>query len=283
MIVEFIKFILFALGIVITSKYLLVPILQKISLHLELSAKASGNIAGIATSVPELLTVIFSVASGLVDTSIYNIISSNIINFLQYTFSIYINKNQKYLKNKGIIINLILCAITILIPLGIVVCKIELSLGMCAIFVILLILFYYINHNVHKLYLEKEDAEIVAKNSIKDDSKNRVGKLIILLIGLVFTSIILYFLGELLGKSLTNLSDKFNLPQTLLGILLGFITSLPELITFTESQRKEKTKGDEEAKKLGVVEATNNLLTSNIMNLFVIQTIGILIFEIMGR
>lgn len=283
MIVEFIKFILFALGIVITSKYLLVPILQKISLHLELSAKASGNIAGIATSVPELLTVIFSVASGLVDTSIYNIISSNIINFLQYTFSIYINKNQKYLENKGIIINLILCAITILIPLGIVVCKIELSLGMCAIFVILLILFYYINHNVHKLYLEKEDAEIVAKNSIKDDSKNRVGKLIILLIGLVFTSIILYFLGELLGKSLTNLSDKFNLPQTLLGILLGFITSLPELITFTESQRKEKTKGDEEAKKLGVVEATNNLLTSNIMNLFVIQTIGILIFEIMGR
>lgn len=283
MIVEFIKFIIFSLGIVITSKYLLVPILQKISIHLELSAKASGNIAGIATSVPELLTVIFSVASGFLDTSIYNIISSNIINLLQYTFSIYINKNQKYLRNKGIIINLILCSITILIPIVIVMFKIELNLGMCAIFVILLILFYYIDHNVHKLYLEKEDAEIVAKNNIKDNSKNRLGKLIILLIELFFISIILYFFGELLGKALTNLADKFNLPQTLLGILLGFITSLPELITFTESQRKEKIKSDDETNKLGVVEATNNLLTSNIMNLFVIQTIGILIFEIIRR
>ena len=104
-----------------------------------------------------------------------------------------------------------------------------------------------------------------------------------MLIELFFISIILYFFGELLGKALTNLADKFNLPQTLLGILLGFITSLPELITFTESQRKEKIKSDDETNKLGVVEATNNLLTSNIMNLFVIQTIGILIFEIIRR
>ena len=33
---------------------------------------------------------------------------------------------------------------------------------------------------------------------------------------------------------------------------------------------------------LGVVEATNNLLTSNILNLFVIQTIGILIYVIVN-
>ena len=63
-------------------------------------------------------------------------------------------------------------------------------------------------------------------------------------------------------------------------ILLGVITSIPELITFIEAQRKEKSKNSEEANKLGVIETTNNLLTSNILNLFVIQSIGILIYTI---
>ena len=69
----------------------------------------------------------------------------------------------------------------------------------------------------------------------------------------------------------------FNISQTIIGILLGFVTSIPELITFFESQRHHsKSKND----ILGVVEATNNLLTSNILNLFVIQSIGIIIFTI---
>ena len=83
LILEFLKFIIFSLGIVIISKYMLVPVLRKISIALKLSPKASGNIAGFATSVPELLTVSFSAASGLIGTSVYNILSSNIINLIQ--------------------------------------------------------------------------------------------------------------------------------------------------------------------------------------------------------
>ena len=80
LILEFVKFIIFSLGIVTISKYMLVPVLRKISIALKLSPKASGNISGFATSVPELLTVSFSAASGLIGTSVYNILSSNIIN-----------------------------------------------------------------------------------------------------------------------------------------------------------------------------------------------------------
>ena len=53
------------------------------------------------------------------------------------------------------------------------------------------------------------------------------------------------------------------------------LTSLPELITFIEAQRHHKKSEDD---MLGVVEATNNLLTSNMMNLFIIQSIAIIIF-----
>ena len=43
---------------------------------------------------------------------------------------------------------------------------------------------------------------------------------------------------------------------------------------------KEKKKDTEMTNKIGVIEATNNLLTSNLLNLFVIQSIGTIIYTI---
>ena len=53
---------------------------------------------------------------------------------------------------------------------------------------------------------------------------------------------------------------------------------MPELITFFESQKHYNKQ--KENQLLGVIEATNNLLTSNMLNLFLIQNIGIIIFFI---
>ena len=286
LIFEFLKFIVFSLGIVIISKYLLVPILRKISTILNLSARARGNIAGFATSVPELLTVCFSASSGLIGTSIYNILSSNTINLIQYTFTVYLKKNQKYLRNKAILTDIILALITVAIPLIAVIFKFTFGMISVVIFVILSFVFYYINHNVHKLYLRKEDKEIEKEEQTEaeneDRKSNKKGNIILYAIVLLIIVALLYWIGELLSNSLTNLCKTFRLPEIVVGILLGFITSIPELITFTEAQRKEKSKNDEMANKIGVVEATNNLLTSNILNLFVIQSIGIILYSIFG-
>lgn len=285
--VELIKFVLLSLGIVIIAKYLLVPVLRKISQLLNLGAKASGNIAGFATSVPELLTVAFSSSAGFIGTGIYNILSSNVINLIQYIFSIYLNKNQKYLNNRAIKIDLILVLITILIPICLIVFKITLDTNIVIIFVLLLALFYYINYNAHKLYLGKEEKEILQEEIEEEQNeyrfKRKNKKMIILYwIFLILIAVSLYVIGELLSTSLTNLSNLFGLPEFLLGILLGVITSIPELITFIEAQRKEKQKSNDEANKLGVIEATNNLLTSNILNIFAIQSVGIIIYTIFG-
>ena len=87
----------------------------------------------------------------------------------------------------------------------------------------------------------------------------------------IFITIALYLIENLLSDSLTNLSITFRLRDLVLGIALGFIT-------FTEAQRKlDKQVAEAE---LGVVEATNNLLTSNILNLFTIQSIGIIILNL---
>lgn len=55
------------------------------------------------------------------------------------------------------------------------------------------------------------------------------------------------------------------------------MTSIPELITFIESQKHHgKNSNDTE----GVIEATSNLFASNMLNLFIIESIGIVIFRL---
>ena len=100
MILEFMKFIAYSIIIVIISKYILVGTLRKLAENLSLKPKTIGDVAGYATSIPELLTITVSSFTGLSSASIFNVLSSNVINLFQYIFTIIINKNIKLLKIK---------------------------------------------------------------------------------------------------------------------------------------------------------------------------------------
>lgn len=279
MFLEIIKFIIYSALIVLISKYILVTTLRKLAESLKLKPKTVGNIAGYATSIPELLTITTSSLRGLSGASVYNIISSNVINFIQYIGAILLSKNVDKIKNRAIITDIILVIFTILIPIVLLKMNIELNIMIAPIFVILYILFRVINDNVHKMYLKNEDEKIEHEIELEEEkkSKNRF-QTIKYIIYLVITGFLLYFVGDKLGNTLETLCKLFNISEAIIGILLGFITSIPELMTFFESQRHYKKEDDD---MLGVVEATNNLLTSNILNLFAIQTIGILITSIL--
>ena len=268
---EFIKFIVYSILIVLIAKYALVKILRNISSQLNLKPKTIGYIAGIATSIPELLTVSFSAFTGLIETSTYNIISSNIINALQYSASVFLNKNQNVVKNTAIKVDLFLVLITILIPIFITIFDIEHNFILVPIFISLFVLFYRLSHIAHKLYMKKNDTKVEEKENSADKSTFKV---ILNFLLLVITSIVLYFIGEQLSNVLELLCNTFNISQVVIGILLGVITSLPELITFFESQKHH------EDEKEGVVEATSNLLTSNMINLFIVESIGITLYLI---
>lgn len=276
---EIIQFAFFSGLIVLISKNILVKTLRNLAENLNLKPKTVGDIAGIATSVPELLTISISSFNGLISASIYNVLSSNVINLIQYYAAILLNKNKKALRNRAIRVDLILVAITIIIPILFITLKSELQMAMVPIFILLYFGFKKVNDNAHKLYLFKEDKEM-EKVLEKEDkwergNKRKVVKNVIIL---VITGILLFLIGNLLGDTLESLCNKFNVPEFIVGIVLGFVTSLPELITFFESQKHHKNAKND---MLGVVEATNNLLMSNILNLFIIQSIGITIFVIL--
>lgn len=279
MLIEILKFILLSILIVLISKYVLVKVLRKLAESLNLSSKIVGNIAGVATSVPEFLTVVLSTLAGLGITSMYNILSSNVINLVQYILAIFINKNQKEFKNMAIKIQLVMVLITIIIPIFLLVSKIEFVINFVPIFILLFILFYYINSNIHKLYLIKTDERIYSQ--IEKEKKWVKGKMILVSkysTYLVFVSVTLYLIGNQLSIVLDRLANIFYIPEFIIGITLGFITSIPELMTFFESQKHYK-KTEKTDSQEGVIEATNNLLASNTLNLFIIQTIGIIIIH----
>lgn len=279
MIIEIIKFFVYSLIIVAISKFILVKALRGLAENLNLGAKIVGEIAGIATSIPELLTVTIASFKGMLGTTFYNIISSNVINFLQYFLSIVLNKNYKAIKNKGIIIQIILVILTIMIPIGLLKLENSLNIILAIILILLYFVFIIISKKVHIKYLSAEEKEIIKEEEKKESiEKNKNKATIIYIIWILLAGILLYFIGDKLGIVLENLANMFGIPEYILGILLGFVTSIPELITFFEAQRYYKK--EEDKIMLGVIEATNNLLTSNILNLFVIQAIGIIIYRL---
>ena len=277
---EILRFLFFSGLIVLISKDILVKTLRNLAENLNLKPKTVGDIAGVATSVPELLTISASSFNGLISASIYNVLSSNVINLIQYCVAIVLNKNQKAFKNKAIRVDVILVVITIILPLAFILLKTELKLVMAPILILLYFGFKKINSNVHELYLKKENMEIEnaqnKENRWERGNKRKVAKNVCVLIA---TGTLLFVVGNLLGDTLETLCSRFNVPELIVGIVLGFVTSLPELITFFESQKHHKSAQND---MLGVIEATNNLLMSNVMNLFIIQSIGIVIFSLFG-
>lgn len=266
------KFIVYSAIIVLISKYVLVTNIRKLAENLKLKSRTVGNIAGYATSVPELLTVAATSFNGLLGASIYNVLSSNVINFVQYLSTIIINRNQRQLTNLAVRTDLILVIATIIIPIFLSVAKIEMNIWTTVVFIILYIIFKYINGNAHRLYIKSEE-----DYEEKNENSNSVLANLKYILFLILSGVLLFFVGDLLGTTLENLCYRFKIPQIVIGILLGFITSIPELITFIESQKHHKKSEND---LHGVVEATNNLFTSNILNLFIIQSIGVLIYVI---
>lgn len=275
MVFEFVQLFGYSILIILISKYILVKVLRNIAENLKLKSKTIGNIAGFATSIPELLTVTFSASTGFINTAIYNVLSSNIINFIQYIVTIVINKNQNKLKQKAIKIDVILVLMTILIPILIILFNFNKTLVSVLVFFILFNIFYNVSKNAHKLYVNNYEKDIIDKK--QKNKKERSRRTLYINIAVLFlSSVILYIIGESLENTLEILCNILNVPEFILGILLGVTTSIPEFITFFESQKHYK---NTETYK-GVIEATSNLLFSNMANLFLIQSIGIIVFLI---
>lgn len=275
----FAQFIFWAALIVLIAKYLLVTTLQKFGEALQLKPRVIGTIAGVATSTPEFLTIIFAVAAGFIETGMYNVLSSNIINLLQFLGVTLFLGNFKQLNRRQIKVDFLLVLFSIAIPLFILWRGEVYNLFQVGLFVLLFIVFVAISNWANKHFGDTVD-EKLSEQLVPDveQAKREKGKGLIILrytSYLLLIAVALFITGQQLTGTLEVLLESFGVPAIVVGAILGVVTSIPEFFTFLEAQRTYDNPQD------GVLEGMNNLLTSNLMNLFLIQGTAILLYVLL--
>ena len=255
-------------GIILVARFGLYEPAQKLARAANLSRSATGQMLGYLTSAPELVATIFVAATGLFGVVSYNILGSNIVNvLLAVVAAMWFRQIRKiggseYRFEQGIVLA------SIIIPIALLVTGQDSALWSGIALFAGYIAYLLVMRKRHQAVgpVEEEDAA-----QPWEDGKPRViVQVVILAVGLVG----LYLLGDVLGNSIYDLGVAFAVPVIVLGGLTAVATSLPELTTFFASYAAHKRAGTD-----GNAEVMHNMMASNVVNLLLIQAIGVGIFQ----
>ncbi len=283
-------FILLVFAIVIVTKNIMIYNIRKLAIYLKWKNHIVGQLLGYATSTPELINAIVAGSVGLVSASIYNVISANIVNILSVIIVTGIFKRYKSIVHRKFKQDYIMTALSIIVPVILIIMNIESSVISIPILLSVYVIYIVGSKNANYFAVEKEDLEIeeestkigtkyLERKKINIDRKKKVIKSVVLL---AMSLIMLFILGSYLGNILERLGKDLKVPGFILGIIMGFVTSIPELVTFVTSYRRHRHYKHVDF-DIGAVEVINNMTTSNISNLALIQSIAIICYLLFGK
>jgi cation:H+ antiporter len=270
--VNIILFLVYSLAIELISKYILYHFVDRITSLLKLKANTVGQILGYLASLPELTACIFIAYHGMLLMVSYNILSSNIINITLAVLMTILFKKISDFKHYNFKIDFFIIAISIILPF------IMLKMHLIENKVILPI--YLVLYLVYLIIIKRQSKKdnLTAKSYLKKLNflENKLGKKCIIIYSLIiiFGTFLIYIFGEKLGSIVYELGESYKVPQIVLGVIIGFITSLPELIMFIETYINNKGKYE----MVGAEEVLNDVVASNTTNLLLVQSIGMIIY-----
>lgn len=247
-------------------RLLLIPGIGKVGAAFGLSAKTRGQIIGYATSVPEFTVVVAGALAGVFDAGMWNIASSNIINWVLFLVIIFAYKQQRDLLNAVFIDELVFGALSVAVPLVMFALAVGtglwVALGLLGLFVVYKILDRALN----------KPALVVAATFANGKGGLWAGA------GLMIPGILLILLaGRFLGNSANALVVQLKVPAWAVGWILGLITSIPEMTSFREIYRLRRTKDGSQC-IADTQEALDALVASNVSNLGLILPLGMIVY-----
>ncbi len=290
MILNLIIFIILVILIVLVTRNVMIYNIRKLSILLKWKSSIVGQILGYATSTPELLSAYVAGSLGMVSTSIFNVMSSNFVNLILVIILTLVFKRQKSIFNEKFTYDYIIVMITLIVPPVLIVFDLATTVYAVPALLIIYGVYLYGSRYVEYFAVEEEELEleeksynlgmkISKKRKIKVDEKKKVATCVFML---SLSILALYLLGNALGNVLEKLGKDLGVPEFALGCIMGVITSIPEFLTFYTSYRRHR-RYQHPATDRGAVEVINNLATSNISNLAIIQTVAIISYMIFAR
>lgn len=266
MIISLVWFAISAAGIVVIAKYALYDPIQRLVSYTRASKVVSGQILGYLTSAPELVSTVFIAATGFFTAAAFNVLGSNVINvFLVVTAALWF-RHLPALMHARYRLDILIVGGSIVLPLVLVATDTATQMWTVPLFLTLLIAYFVLLRTRSDPHEEADSQPDPLPSTVTNWSVNSI----VVLAGLVG----LYFLGSQLGDSVYSLGYAFGVPAVVLGGLAAIATSLPELTTFFSSFEKNGSSAS--------TEVVHNLLASNVSNLLIIQTIGVVVYNLAG-
>lgn len=262
--------IMAAVTLVASVKYLLMAGIVNLSATFNFSAKVRGQIIGYATSIPELTALVAGALAGVFSAGLWNIASSNIINWVLFLLTVIVYRQQIDLKNKWFIDEILFGIVSVALPLLLIAMNITIGFSLAAG----LILFFVTYRVFDRLYNVKGQPAPLPPGT---ERGTLLGGLLFLAAGIG----LILIAGRFLSISAGSLILYFNIPAWAVGWILGLITSISELTSFVEIYDIHKHKN-----RTGYIkdtqEAIDALVTSNVSNIGLILPLGIIFYLILS-
>lgn len=257
------------IGIIAVARFGLYEPAQKLARAANLSRSATGQMLGYLTSAPELVATIFVAATGLFAVVSTNILGSNIINVMLAAIAALWFRQIGNLGGKDFRFEQAIVIGSIIVPIALLVTGQDTALWSGIALFAGYVAYLRVMRGRHEVPAPVEAGDAIQPWS---DGKAKIAvQVAILIVGLVA----LYLLGDVLGDSVYELGVAFAVPAVVLGALTAVATSLPELTTFFSSYAAHRKAGTD-----GNSEVMHNLMASNVVNLLVVQAVGVGVFTV---
>lgn len=258
--------VLSAAVIVASVRYLLIPGIGRIGAALKFSAKVRGQMIGYATSVPEFTVLVAGALNGVFNAGMWNIASSNIINWVLFMITVMAFRQQLDLRNRVFIDEIAFGILSVAIPLAMFALRIGTGYATAAGLIAFFVFYKVLDKRLNKAGKPAP----LPPGAVGGTWWGGTGMLVVG-VGAILLA------GRFLGNSAGALVKQLNVPAWAVGWILGLVTSVCELASFIEIYRIHRPKDSPEHIK-DTQEAIDALVASNISNLGLILPLGMLIY-----
>ena len=272
MLLQFLVLIGLAVIIVAAVRFFVIPGVELVCRRLAFSSKTKGQIIGYTTSLPEFVVILSSALGGVFDVGVWNIASSNIINWVLFLSAVFAYRQVKDLFNAVFIDEVVFGLVSVALPLLLFQLQIALGIGVSVGLLALFVVYKIIDRIIHAnaLHIQEQDEDQGGQANLAKGIAAVLGGTAIILVA-----------GHFLGNSASILVQQLALPAWLVGWVLGLITSIPELASFFLIYRAAKIRGQLED-LVDTQEALDALVASNMVNLGIILPLGMMVYSVVN-
>jgi Ca2+/Na+ antiporter len=253
-------------AIVLLVKFGLLRSIDQIANAMHWSAKARGQVTGYATSVPELVCLVSAGLAGVWEAGLWNIASSNIINVVLMSLAVVRYRQVRELRNLRFLDELAFAALAIAVPVVLMQWRMDTRW-----FLVPLLLGFFVIYQVVDKRLNRTNEQD------EKSADEAVGNLHFGLILGLTALIAITVAGVFLGDATAAVVEQMGIRPTIAGWILGFVTSIPEVVSFFAVYAASHREGRLDDLN-DTQEALDNLTGSNMSNVGVVYPVGLLAF-----